>query len=146
MFRSTPPRRGRPCVTPAGHVALKVFAGFVPQLVLGRTSSKTIGDLPSFIELNGALTTGVTILTGSSASLSNMIAFEKDVTPNPFYRLNSCAILQPGSCTSSTVHASVNLSPDQLINLTVQDHTASAGIADPTVASATNEESWKDPK
>jgi hypothetical protein len=68
------------------------------------------------------------------------------VTPSAFYRLNSCAILQPGSCTSSTVHASVNLSPDQLINLTVQDHTASAGIADPTVASATNEESWKDPK
>jgi hypothetical protein len=133
--------------TPTG---LYLFGGSVtvPQLLLGRTSGKPVGQisLPEYIELNGALTSGLTVMTGSSASLSNVVAFGKGVTPSAYYRLNSCAILQPGSCTSSTIHASVSLAPDQLINLTVQDRTAAAGTADPTVASATNEESWKDQK
>ena len=117
-----------------------------PILVLGRTSMKAPGDvqMPDYIELNGAITSGGSIMTGGSASLSNVIAFEKSVPPSAFYRLNSCAILQPGSCTSSTVHTSISFAPDQLTGLTVQDRTAAAGTADPTVASATNEEVWKD--
>ena len=131
-------------------MGLYLFGGSAtaPQLVLGRTSAKSVGalTLPDYIELNGALTTGVTVLTGTNASLASVIAFANGVTPNPYYRLNSCAIMQPGSCTSSSVHSSVSISPDQLTNLTVQDRTAAAGTADPTVASATNEESWKDQK
>ncbi len=129
---------------------LYLFGGSAtaPQLVLGRTSGKSVGalTLPDFIELNGAVTTGTTILTGPNASLASGIAFANGVAPSAYYRLNSCAIMQPGSCTSSSVHSSVSISPDQLTNLTVQDRTAAAGTADPTVASATNEESWKDPK
>ncbi|HLZ77442.1 hypothetical protein [Phenylobacterium sp.] len=131
-------------------MGLYLFGGSatVPQLVLGRTSGKSVGavTLPDYIELNGALTTAATILTGTNASLANVIAFANGVTPSAYYRINSCAIMQPGSCTSSSVHSTVSIAPDQLTNLTVQDRTAAAGTADPTVASATNEESWKDPK
>ena len=132
--------------TPTG---LYLFGGTAttPALVLGRTSAKATGEvqLPSFIELNGALSANGVMMTGSSASLSNVILFDKGVQPSPNYRLNTCAILQPGSCTSSQVHSTVSIAPDQFTNLTVQDRTAAAGTADPTVASATNEEVWKDP-
>lgn len=131
---------------PTGLYLIDGAAG-TQELVLGRTSTKAgAASSPEFIELNGALNMDSTLLTGSNASLTNVIVFANGVSPNAYYRLNSCAILQPGSCTSSTVHASVTISPDQLTNLTVQDRTAAAGTADPTVASATNEESWKDPK
>ena len=122
-------------------------ASGAPQLLLGRTSVASAGGvrLPDFIELNGALTAGATIMTGQSVSLANVIAFDRGVAPSGYYRLNSCAILQPGSCTPSAVHSNVSIAPDQLTGLTLEDHTAAAGTADPTVASATNEEVWKDP-
>ena len=83
-------------------------------------------------------------MTGQSVSLAAGIAFDKGVSPSAYYRLNSCAILQPGSCMPSNVHSNISISPDQLTALTVEDQTAAAGTADPTVASATNEEVWKE--
>ena len=118
-----------------------------PQLLLGRASMSSPGasGLPEYIELNGALTSGSTVMTGQSVSLSNAIAFEAGVTPSQFYRLNTCAILQQGSCTPATGQSNISIAPDQLTGLTLEDRTAAAGTADPTVASATNEEVWKDP-
>ncbi len=133
-------------LTPTGLYLLGAAPG-KPQLLLGRTSISASGGsaLPEYIELNGALTSGATVMTGQSVSLSNAIAFEAGVTPNQFYRLNTCAILQQGSCTPSTGHSNISIAPDQLTGLTLEDRTAAAGTADPTVASATNEEVWKDP-
>ena len=133
-------------LAPTGIYLLGTVPG-KPQLLLGRTSRLAPGGtgLPEYIELNGALTSGTTVMTGQSVSLSNAIAFESGVTPSQFYRLNTCAILQQGSCTPSTGQSNISIAPDQLTGLTLDDRTAAAGTADPTVASATNEEVWKDP-
>ena len=85
------------------------------------------------------------VMAGQSVSLANVIAFDRGVSPSQYYRLNTCAILQQGSCTPSTGHPNISIAPDQLTGLTLEDHTAAGGTADPTVASATNEEVWKDP-
>ena len=132
--------------TPSGLYLLGGAAG-APQLLLGRTSLSPPGapGLPEFIELNGALTSATGAMTGQSVSLASVIAFDKGVTPSQYYRLNTCAILQQGSCMPSTGHPTISIAPDQLTGLTLEDHTAAGGTADPTVASATNEEVWKDP-
>ncbi|MBL8555110.1 MAG: hypothetical protein JNL41_12580 [Phenylobacterium sp.] len=125
--------------TPTG---LYLLGGGTPQLLLGRTSATP--GLPEFIELNGALTSGTTIMVGESVSLLAGIAFDRGVAPSGYYRLNTCAILQQGSCMPSNGHPTISIPPEQLTGLTLEDRTAAAGAADPTVASATNEEVWKD--
>jgi filamentous hemagglutinin family protein len=125
--------------TPTG---LYLLGGGTPQLLLGRTSATP--GLPEYIELNGALTSGQTVMVGESVSLLAGIAFDRGVSPSGYYRLNTCAILQQGSCMPSNGHPTISIPPEQLTGLTLEDRTAAAGAADPTVASATNEEVWKD--
>ncbi|MBL8773404.1 MAG: hypothetical protein JNK30_18615 [Phenylobacterium sp.] len=129
--------------TPTGLYLLGGASGG-PQLTLGRVTLGGSG-LPEFIELNGALTSGATVMTGQSVSLTSSIVFDRGVMPNGYYRLNTCAILQQGSCMPSNGHPTISIPPEQLTGLTLEDRTAAAGAADPTVASATNEEVWKDP-
>ncbi|MBX3484403.1 hypothetical protein, partial [Phenylobacterium sp.] len=107
--------------TPTG---LYLLGGRTPQLLLGRTSATP--GLPEFIELNGALTSGTTIMVGESVSLLAGIAFDRGVTPSGYYRLNTCAILQQGSCMPSNGHPTISIPPEQLTGLTLEDRTAAA--------------------
>ncbi len=116
-------------------------------LTLGRTSTATDAStlkLPEFIELYGAVNNGSTVLANENVALSNLIVFDNGVTPGQYYRLNTCVIFQQGNCSPTGGAPNLNIAPDRLTGLNLVDRTNTLGAADPTVASATNEEIWSD--
>ncbi len=119
-----------------------------PLLTLGRATPGAAGTptMPQYIELYGAVKFNVTVLANENVALSNLIAFGSGVSPSQYYRLNTCVIFQTGNCTPSGGLPNTNISADRLSVLNLLDRSNAAGAADPTVASATNEEIWKAPE
>jgi hypothetical protein len=116
------------------------------ELRLGRTVPDASGvALPDVVELYGAIRSGPTLLINENAALSNQIVLIDGVRPRQFYRLNTCVILQPGACTA-TGGAPQFSAPNQFTRLELLDRQDSGVSDDPTVASATNEEIWRDPE
>jgi hypothetical protein len=119
-----------------------------PLLTLGRATPGVAGvpTMPQYIELYGAVKSNVTVLANENVALSNLIAFGPGVSPSQYYRLNTCVIFQTGNCTPAGGVPNTNIAPDRLTVLNIVDRTNAGGAADPTVASATNEEIWKAPE
>jgi hypothetical protein len=116
------------------------------ELTIGNMTSSTLGTvvMPQYVELYGAMKSNVTVLANESTALSNLTVLL--VKPSQFYRLNTCVIFQAGNCTPAGGAPNTNIAPDRLTALNILDRTDAAGAADPTVASATNEEIWKSPE
>ncbi|CAN7247943.1 hypothetical protein LJR225_001123 [Phenylobacterium sp. LjRoot225] len=112
-------------------------------LFLGTTEPGANAVGPELIELSGAINNGSVVLVNESAALTNLINLNR---PDPYYRLNSCVILQTGACSAQGGTPDTGFSPNRLTTLQLIDP-QDAGVAeDPTVASATNEEIWRDPE
>jgi hypothetical protein len=117
------------------------------SLQLGRTSPGAAGVVtPDFIELNGAINNGSTVLANENVALSNLVSLSDGVTPRQYYRLNNCVILQQGACTASGGTPDLGIGPDRIARLQLLDRQDAGVTEDPTVASATNEEIWRDPE
>ncbi|HEV7383830.1 MAG TPA: hypothetical protein VGN89_03045, partial [Phenylobacterium sp.] len=116
------------------------------ELTIGSITASTLGTvvMPQYVELYGAMKSNVTVLANESTALSNLTVLL--VRPSQYYRLNTCVIFQAGNCTPAGGAPNTNIAPDRLTALNILDRTNAAGAADPTVASATNEEIWKSPE
>jgi filamentous hemagglutinin len=104
------------------------------------------GAGPDFVELYGAIGDGASVLTGASASLSSQIHLVDGTTPQQSYRLNTCVILQQAACTPNAGMPDLGVGALRTAALQVLDRQDAGAIEDPTVASATNEEIWRDPQ
>lgn len=114
------------------------------SLYLGRTRPGADGAAtPDLIELSGAINNGAVVLVNESAALSNLINLGR---PGPYYRMNSCVILQTGACSAQGGTPDVGGAPNRLLALQLFDRPDASVADDPTVASATNEEIWRDPE
>ena len=117
-----------------------------PSLTIDGMTKAPLGTvtLPQYVELYGAMKSNVTVLANENAALSNLIAVK--VKPSQYYRLNTCVILQTGACSPAGGPPNTNIAPERLTALDVANHIDTGAAADPTVASATNEEIWKSPE
>ena len=116
-------------------------------LLIGRFSVGAGGkSTPDLVELNGAISNGLTTLTNETAALSDRVEFASGVSPGPFYRLNTCGIFTQGACTPENGLPNLSIAPEQLAELRLIQTLDPAAVEDPTVASATNEEIWRDPE
>jgi hypothetical protein len=116
-------------------------------LLLGRTTQSAAGGaaLPDLIELSGVIDNGSVVLTNESAALSNLVTLGDGVRPKQNYRLNTCVILQQGNCTAQGGTPDTGVRPS-LTLLQLLEQQGSGASEDPTAASATNEEIWRDPE
>jgi hypothetical protein len=115
-------------------------------LLLGRTTAPADGPAPDLIELSGALVDGATVLVNQSAALTNLVSFGDGVRASQTYRLNGCIIRQPGNCTAQGGTPDSGLALNRLTALQLLEAQNTGVSEDPTVASATNEEIWRDPE
>jgi len=100
---------------------------------------------PDMIELYGAISNGSTVLTNENAPLSRNIVLEDGVRPSQSYRLNTCTILSQAACTAQGGAPSIT-GPHRINRLQLFDSRDAGVTEDPTAASATNEEIWRDPE
>lgn len=116
-------------------------------LFLARVQPGSNGAVaPDLIELSGAINNGSVVLVNGSAALTNLIHLGEGGRPGPYYRLNSCVILQTGACNAQGGTPNVGLDPNRLTAVQLLDRQDGGAAEDPTVASATNEEIWRDPE
>ena len=117
-----------------------------PSLTIDGMTTGSLGTvtLPQYVELYGAMKSNVTVLANENAALSNLIAVK--VKPSQYYRLNTCVILQTGACSPAGGPPNTKIAPERLTALDVANQIDTGAAADPTVASATNEEIWKSPE
>jgi filamentous hemagglutinin family protein len=116
-------------------------------LFLGRVQPGANGAVaPDLVELSGAINNGSVVLVNGSAALTNLINLGDGGRPGPYYRLNSCVILQTGACNAQGGTPNVGLDPNRLTAVQLLDRQDGGAAEDPTVASATNEEIWRDPE
>ncbi len=120
------------------------------RIAIGRTGSAPPVDgnppppkRPDIVDLYGVLGGDNTFLGNDQVGLSARLGVLVD--RSQFYRFNNCVIGEAGNCAPIT-QPNVDVRPEQLTNLNLDDRDDEDVVPDPTVASAGNEEIWKDPE